>query len=99
MSVTRRRLAKRIEEAFAEQHNIIVSCDPETISFATGFYRTSNQSDMYRWTAPCRLEGLTVGPVLDSYDTATECVKRGINITRLPHWNDWSATAKEDTNV
>ncbi len=92
---TRRRLAKRIEEAFLSQHGIEATCDPETISFATGFYRTSNQSDMYRWTAPCRLKGLTVGPLLDSYDTATDCAKRGIDIHRLPHWNDWQASVKE----
>lgn len=89
---TRRRLAKRIEEAFLAQHGMAVTVDPERISFPAGFYRTDVRSDTYRWTAFCKRDGLNVGPSVDCYDTATECAKHGITIDRLPHDRGWEAT-------
>lgn len=92
---TRRRLAKRIEEAFLSQHDMEVTCNPEKIYFVTGFHRTSPEADAYRWTAPCIQKGLAIGPVVDSYDTATSCIKKGIRIRQTGHFADWEASVIE----
>lgn len=90
---TRRRLAKRIEEAFLAQHGLVVVVNPERISFPSGFYRTNPHGDFYRWTAFCEFDGTRVGPSVDSYDSATDCGKHGIILDRLPHNRGWEATA------
>jgi hypothetical protein len=89
---TRRRVAKRIEEAFQAQHGMAVKVDPERISFPAGFYRTAVHGDFYRWTASCELNGTKVGPSVDCYDTATKCGRHGITLDRLPHNRGWEAS-------
>lgn len=96
MSVTRRRLAKRIEEAFLSQFDIELTCDPAAISFATGFYRTNTHSDSYRWSAICKLKDMNVGPSVDSYDTATKCGAMGITLDKYRQANTYEATAREE---
>lgn len=94
-SPVRTRLARRVEHAFLTQHGMQVTCDPAAIEFAKGFYRSSPHADTYRWTARCNVDGLGVGPSVDSYDTATECARLGVTIDYLPHHRGWEATAKQ----
>lgn len=77
-SRVRVKLARMIEKEMLDQHGIVVEVDPvKSFSIASGFYRTSEHADTYRWTCSSRIPGLNVGPMIDSYDTMTECGRYG----------------------
>ncbi len=79
MSRLRIKLAQVIEREMLEQFGLVVIVDPiKGFAIAQGFYRTNTHSDTYRWTAFTTIPGLSVGPMIDSYDTMTDSAKHGI---------------------
>ncbi len=83
MSHLRIKLAKVIEREMLEQHGLEVIVDPfKDFYIAKGFYRTSRYSGAYRWTSYMTIPGLSVGPMVDSYDTMTDAAKNGIILVR-----------------
>jgi hypothetical protein len=82
VSRLRRKLAEVIAREMLEQHDLVVTVDLDKFAIATGFHRTDPASDAFRWTASCRIPGLQVGPVIDSYDTMTECARHGIILVK-----------------
>jgi hypothetical protein len=81
MSRLRIRLADMITEALAAEGRIVTPA-PEAFTIAQGFYRTNASSDTYRWEYNAPVEGLQISIKVESYDTMTDCAKKGIVLIR-----------------
>lgn len=83
MSRLKRKLAKVIEQEMLDQHGLVVSVDPDNdFAIAQGFYRSSHFSSAYRWTGLTIEDGMSIGPVIDSYDTMTDCARYGVILVK-----------------
>lgn len=89
----KQRLIKLLENTFTD-----VCFDVSTLFDASGWYRTSVQADTYRWEAHGTLrEHPNINVVVYSYDTMTNCLRRGITYTRDHVWEiDVSAKREKE---
>lgn len=79
MSNLAKRLASLIETAMSERTGKPATCSPSDIYFAQGAHRTSRHLDVARWEAVCFVDDLSYD--MQSWDTATACVKDGVVIS------------------
>lgn len=89
----RSRLVDHLLDAFtaAGKHAGIADDDLQP---ARGHWRTSPYADVYRWEAYIHLEDVPHTVHLVSWDTMTECVKRGVEVEWDPSILAWDVTAK-----
>lgn len=76
MSRLRKRLAKMIVEALAER-GINAMVDPDDLSPAVGWFRTSPQADCYIWEGFGHYTDLNLRIVLYGNTTMTQIVRSG----------------------
>lgn len=87
MGYIRKRLARMLSVALTKEHGEKVTVEPDMLHEARGWYRTSTQSDSYRWSGRGRIgDSLNCIVSLDSYSTMTAIVKSGgVVLMKDPH--------------
>lgn len=81
---TRAALPALLVKAFAEI-GVTARFEAEHLRPATGYWRTDIRADVYRWEGSGEKQiedGTWMGISVDSWDTMTDCVRHGVEVSR-----------------